>query len=751
MRYAFCPLRFCFVAVLAPCALLFLGLFPGVVEAQGILQGISGSLEFDYSLVSTKLTDSSGNTIKTGTQDYNPRFTLNIDTKIYPNLRLHAGGQAEAEISHFKIDGLTTRTTVTRFRPYIDLTLDNPLYTAGIGYNRREDTTKVKVESLSSPSVKLVNDQYYGVLGWRPDLFPSFDMHIRRTKTFDEAGGGSDSTEDYLNLKSRYFYQGLQLYYEGTFIDNKTRDDFLNLDARLRQQIHSGRINYANTFFDRRIFLNTTYEILHRRVNTRSEGKGTVSLQIFPFAGLSFIDGDNDPSNDSLIPNPALIDANVGVSSGINIGVGAPPGADNRLRNSGLDFLNATEVNKLLVWVDRTLPTDISNSFSAPPRRWEVWISSDNLNWTLHQSIVSAPFGAFDNRFELTFTNVSTRYIKAVTDPLSPAVPGALAFPDILITEIQAFIDRAVEDVKETFQSTTHTYNLDGKARLLDNPSLFYELYFFYNQLEPSSLNRYSLSNGFSADHRFNPILTGTARVAVENGEENEEKRIAYIGNASLTADPLRTLRHSLVFYGRDEEIGGRPNDNYSLTLYNNAQLYQGIDVNLSGGVNYTHQESGEKRTDYVINLGANLVPHPTLTLGLTASDTWSRFRGGERGSGSTDTWRLDFNVSFNPFRTLYLFALLQLIDEKGRDMETVQNYGVNWSPFPDGALQFNFTYNEDYQSNNNLKERFLTPSIRWNITKRSHIDFTYQYTISKSDAQKTESHLFTTSLKIFY
>jgi hypothetical protein len=58
----------------------------------------------------------------------------------------------------------------------------------------------------------------------------------------------------------------------------------------------------------------------------------------------------------------------------------------------------------------------------------EVWISSNNLNWTLHQTILSAPFGAFDNRFELTFANVSTRYIKAVTDPLSPVVPGLWLF-----------------------------------------------------------------------------------------------------------------------------------------------------------------------------------------------------------------------------------------------------------------------------------------------------------------------------------
>jgi hypothetical protein len=230
----------------------------------------------------------------------------------------------------------------------------------------------------------------------------------------------------------------------------------------------------------------------------------------------------------------------------------------------------------------------------------------------------------------------------------------------------------------------------------------------------------------------------------VENGEEKDDKRIAYIGNASLTADPLRTLRHSLVFYGRDEEIGGRPNDNYSLTLYNNAQLYQGIDVNLSGGINYARQETGEKRTDYVINLGANLVPHPTLTLGLTASDTISRFRGGERGSGSTDTWRLDFNVNFNPFRTLYLFALIQLVDEK-EDMETPRTTG-SAGPLSQMVPPINFIYNEI--SENNEGEIF-TPSIRWNITN-GLISTSLTSGSRANNFQKTESNIFSMSPKIF-
>jgi hypothetical protein len=633
------------------------------------------------------------------------------------------------------LDEIDSRTRVTRFRPYLDLTLEDPLYKVGVGYNLREEETKTR----GFPALTLVNEEYYNVLGWRPEGLPSIDMQIRRTKTFDKEELVRDVTEDYYNLRSRYRYQGLQLYYDGTLIN--TKEDLINLD--IQQQLHNGRINYANTFFDRRILLNTTYEILHRETKTRSKERGTVDSQIFPFAGLSAI--DDTPADNPLLPNPALIDGDLVASSGINIGL-PPLGGDIRPRNVGLDFLNVTEVNKLFVWVDIKLSSTIASSFS-----WQIWISSDNLNWTLFTTIFPAAFATFQNRFELTFPNVSTRYIKVVTDPLSPAVPGAGGFPNILISEIQAFIQRPVEDLEDKVRSTSHTYHLDGKARLLNTPSLFYELYFFYNQLEPQSQRRYNLSNGFSVNHRFNPVLSATARVAVEDGEERDEKRLAYIGNASITADPLRTLRHSLVFYGRDEEIEGRPNNSYSLILYNNAQLYQGIDVNLSGGVNYAQQETGERRTDYLINLGANLIPHRTLTLGLNVSDTISRFRGGERASGTSDTRRYDFNINFNPLRTIYFFALIQVIDEKDEDVETTQNYGINWSPFPDGTLQFNFTYNENLRTEDKEKERIFTPSVRWNITRRSYLEVSYQIIRSESDLQKIDSKVLGTNLKIFF
>jgi hypothetical protein len=179
--------------------------------------------------------------------------------------------------------------------------------------------------------------------------------------------------------------------------------------------------------------------------------------------------------------------------------------------------------------------------------------------------------------------------------------------------------------------------------------------------------------------------------------------------------------------------------------------LYKGLDVNLNGGVNFVKELSGEEGRDFIINFQANIVPHRTLTLGLSYNDTISRRRGGERGSFSSFTQVLDFSLSFNPFRSLNLFAFIQVIDEKGRKVQTLQDYAINWSPFPDGALQFNVSYNENYRSEDHLTERILIPSIRYNLSRRSYIQVSYQFIRSKSDIEKINSNLIATQLKLFY
>jgi hypothetical protein len=722
-------------ALCALAILLILVLLPGSVLAQGLIEGVSGSWESNYSFLSSKTTDASGNTVKTNTQSAISRFQLDINTKIYPNLRLRAGGIAEGTWTKLddKTNDFITRATVLDFRPYIDLTLETPLYTASVGYLRRQERTEV----FHSPSVTLINDEYYALLGWRPEGLPSIDAQIRRRNLYDSDKDFQDTKEDFISLNSKYQYKGLRLDYFGTYLNS--RDDLIDLDVT--QYTHSGRASYADSFFNNRVALSTNYNILYQGTKTKTAGEGFVSTQAFPNGGLSKVDDTLPPTPVTLDANPALIDGNTTVSAGIDLVSNVPLVR----RQIGLDFLNPTEVSQLLVWVDRELTSTIASSFT-----WDVFISEDNSVWTHWAGPMAGTFGPFQNRFEINFPNVipPRRYIKVVTTPLlrSPLVP-----PNIFVTELQAFLRTPASNVKEKFSTTTHNYDLDVKTRILDIPSLFYEVYYSFNRQEPSGQQRYDLINSLYTTHRFNEVFSGRAKVGIENGKELDEKRLAYIYDAAVMADPLRTLHNSLVFNGREEKIGGKPNDINSIILYNTAQLYKGVDINLNGGVTFTKQENGEKGRDFLINFQTNIVPHRTMTLGLNYSNTISRRTGGDQSSSSTYTQTLDFNLSYNPFRTLNLFAFVQYINEKGQKDRVLQNYAINWSPFPDGALQFNISYNENYRTEDHLVERIFQPTIRYNLSKRSYIDLTYQLIRSRSDIQKINSDLLSTSLKIFF
>jgi hypothetical protein len=346
-----------------------------------------------------------------------------------------------------------------------------------------------------------------------------------------------------------------------------------------------------------------------------------------------------------------------------------------------------------------------------------------------------------------------------VTKPLSPLVFGSSSFPNIFITELQAFIKKPAEQVKGKTAKLSHILNIDSRTRILNIPTLFYEFSYFFmrtdlsgqqSQQNKQSQQSYTLSNGLSVNHRFSSIFSGNARVAREDGTEEGKKRWAYLYNASIVATPLKTLRHNLIYSGRTEEIDGKSTNNNSIFLQNNATLYKGIDVNLGGGFNFSTLETGQNQQNTIINFGSSIVPHRTMTITLIYSDTATNQSGGGLPSTSTSTRRGDLSVAYRPFETLYLFASWEILAEKGQKIQTIQNYGLNWSPFPEGTLQFNFSYNENILSENNQKNRLITPSLRWNITSRSFLDLSYQLIHSSSKLQKSDSNGFNASLKIF-
>jgi hypothetical protein len=732
-----CFRRFILFAIpYALCSMLLL-FFPCPVLSQGLIQGFSGNLEFNYTFYSSKTKLESGETTKTEAVTYNPRITLNVNTNIFPNIKLDAGAIFEGDLTKTKIEDTRSEITTMTMRPHINLSFNNPLIKASIGYYRRQERTAPK----GGENLTLINDDYIANLNWRPEGLPSIETQLIRRNTYDQDKSIIDTTKDYVSLASRYSYEGLELKYWGSY-DNVKNDI---VETETTTLTNYGRANYSNSFFDKRVYLNTTYEITRQETKISAEGTGgEVDFQVFPISGLSSL--DNTPLDTPLLPNPALIDGNLTASAGIDIGL-PPLGGDLSDRNMGFDFFIPSEVDKILVWVDRELPPDIANSFE-----WRVYVSPDNLIWTFAEAIFSAPFGPFENRFEIKFSGVTARYVKVVTKPLSAIVPGSSAFPNIFITEIQAFTGKPVSEVKDQkITRTTHNYTLDIKTRILNLPTLYHELNYIYYRQDPDGNLRYTLSNALSMDYRFSQIFSGRTRVAYEYGEEEKEKRTAYIYNASIDATPLNTLRNSLIFSGRFEEIGGEANNNNSVFLYNTAQLYKGLDVNLNLGYSFSKRETGEKINEGRINLLTNIVPHPRMNIAFDYSYTNTRQSGGDRQSPSTYTQRGGVTLSYTPIRTLFLLGTVEVIAEKGEKRLITQDYGINWSPFPDGALRFSLAYNENYNTIDHKKERVFTPSIRYDITKKSYINVSYNMIRSRSDTQKIDSNFFSVTLKMFF
>ncbi len=139
------------------------------------------------------------------------------------------------------------------------------------------------------------------------------------------------------------------------------------------------------------------------------------------------------------------------------------------------------------------------------------------------------------------------------------------------------------------------------------------------------------------------------------------------------------------------------------------------------------------------------------MTLTLSYSDTNTNTSGGGKPNSSTFSRTGDVTLAYNPFDTVRLFVSLGITSESGRKTDFLQNYGINWSPFPEGNLQFNINYNENLRSADNSKERVFTPSVRWKITRKIFLDMSYLMIKTSSQSEKSDTNGFNTSLKVFF
>jgi hypothetical protein len=86
-----------------------------------------------------------------------------------------------------------------------------------------------------------------------------------------------------------------------------------------------------------------------------------------------------------------------------------------------------------------------------------------------------------------------------------------------------------------------------------------------------------------------------------------------------------------------------------------------------------------------------------------------------------------------------------------GSETRSTLSVSANWVPFPDGALQFIFSYNEAMRALVFGTERSSMAGVRWDLSRRSYLNVSYQLLKSELPAYATESRIFSATLRVFF
>jgi hypothetical protein len=711
--------------------LLFDALLLSTARADGVR--FNSDLLYTNSSTTTKL-KATGESIDSDFDRFDQRYNLNVTKRFFPYLSFETGAIYEFNQLTSKTEGNKVDIDEEILRPYVELNLDNPFYNAGAAVRTRRREEKI----TGLPKTRADRDEFTGSVGMTPgELFPNWNLRYTHVHTYDDPET-IDQIQQTLLLDSSWRpWESLNLDYTYTRVDSDER----TLDFDTLQQTHFGRIGYAQNFWDRRLSLNTAYSINYNKFEFSSD-TGFVENPLLRSAGLSAL--DNTPEDGpALSANDALIDGNVIASAGLDIGTA---GDQTQQVNIGLDFGFPQAVDQIRIWVDRQLSTIVANSFS-----WAVYTSPDNTDlstWSLAATVSPATFPTFDNRFEIVFPTVNTRFIKVVTRPLSPTVPSAADFTNIFVTEMQAFITQTGTSATTETSVTDHNYTLNLRGRLSDRTIVNYNLLYSQQDIDPDDDQRTQLSNSAYLNHTFDNVFSANVNGQVTDTSVLDDDRTNYNYGASLRAAWLRTFDQSLTYTGRYEDSDLGTAYQNSIFLRSNSILYQGWSAFLDLGYTWEEIFSGERITSSIIRPGTSIQPHRTLDLNLNFQFRRSEQSGADIGPEDESKW--DVQAFYTPFSTLSFFARVNGIHRDG-ESDTFQQYTINWSPFPDGDLQFFFTFNEVLISENNQKQTVVGPGLKWRIGRHINLDMSYNWTTDDSDIQKIESNIFNSELKLIF
>jgi hypothetical protein len=704
-----------------------------LVALEARAEGLSLYLEPIFTLSHVETQDQLGNGTSQDVRALTQNYRLNFDRSISPALSVSAGALYEAR-----------RFWTTSSAGSNTLDASVPVLSGGLSYDLNNQ--------ISTSSTQTVNQNFSAFGSWLPIELPEFNLRLSWNQQNDAARVTQDVTTLSALGSIRYLLNPFEFRYILQWAQPK--DAITGTEASALNQTLQGI--YSARLFEGRSAVYVSLTLRNQMLKTIASGSGTVSVQQNPVGGLSLIQADSNlPTNDTLLPNPALIDGNTTASANVNLGYAPTLAGDANLRDLGVQFADLiTPVNTIQVWVDRLLPPEISSAYT-----WAAYQSDDNKTWS--QIAITGPvlFGPFQNRFEIPVVQTQARFLKVVTRPLPAGLSTDPTFANVFVTEMQVFLVRPADSIPREQAISGALLNATASTLLWRAANLSWDVTAIVERRTSPGVTTWNFINTLTAAQWLSRTFQVNERLARQDGDQGQGHFGQTDWSLGVLWRPLPTFLGTLTYSGQfvdarprlDVSSGQYVNEpagfTHSLASLARADLFEGISALVNASWSLQNEYSGTNHWDGNVNASAILTPNPWVSFTLAWISTLSLLQVPEEPVVQTTTARIDASLTLRPTSALSAVATVSRI-LAGQVLSTYGTVQLNYSPLR-GDLQFFVIYSKTFDTAAQSTIEQFSPGVRWNVRPGIQLNASYSLLNNSAPVGKGNARSLSVGLNI--
>ncbi|MCA9729235.1 MAG: hypothetical protein KC729_16225, partial [Candidatus Eisenbacteria bacterium] len=473
--------------------------------------------------------------------------------------------------------------------------------------------------------------------------------------------------------------------------------DNLVTDISSSEQSHRWRMaRAASPVLGNRLRMGGSYTFAYRERRDERSGPGGV-LELIP-AGVGLYREDPSPEQDPLAPVGGLTDGDTqnAVEPVIDIGGALVD------RNIGVDLAFERGVDAIYLYVDRP----------SGPLTWRVFTSVDNLNWA-QVSGVTAFFNAALQRYEISFAQTRTRYLKVVNGGLNSAA-------EVFVTEIEALaqVTGQAESMRfhrshladlTAFYSVTRNLSTQAGLTFQDEPPQGGESQ--HRTLGYLVSSRYHQSRMIEHDVRWEQGF----QFLGEGGEDQIDQTVSY----GLRVDPWATLGLAVGAAHRKIRIESRDyqeDNNVSLRLRGEPLRGWGfrVETTRSRSLQYV---AGTRADTWNQRVATDITLTDAIRTTLSGTHQWTR---SEPDEDTRRRWTYRADLELRPTRTIFLRGSLDVLDD-----DLVDTWGreatLIWTPAPKLSASASASLHD---SSTDFDTRRYDTNVTYRVNPRTSVYF---------------------------